>query len=90
MPANGNSVIQVVSAGRTRVTVTLPSAASAGGRFVVIKRGDRGRGRPIVVRAAGDDRIDATARELRLEDERDTLTLVSDGAEWMLLSMSDR
>jgi hypothetical protein len=43
-----------------------------------------------VVRAAGDDRIDATARELRLEDERDTLTLVSDGAEWVLLSMIDR
>jgi hypothetical protein len=87
MPSNGNSVIQVVSAGRSRVTITLPAAAAAAGRFVVIKRSERGR--PIVVRTAGNDRIDATQRELRLEDARDTLTLVSDGTEWVLLSLID-
>ena len=85
LPANGQSLIQIVSAGRDRITLTLPPASTARGRFIVIKRVDRGR--PVFVRASGNELINASRSERRMEDERDTLTFVTDGVEWLLLSV---
>lgn len=87
MPDNGKSVIYLVTPGRRNATITLPPAASAAGRFVIIKRQDRGR--LVFVRPSGTDSIEASRAMLRMESERDSLTFVTDGTEWVLLSRID-
>lgn len=87
MPSNGNSVVYLVKTERRNVTITLPSAASAAGKFVIIKRLDRGR--TVQIKPAGTDTIEAKRSTLRMEDHRDSLTLISDGHEWILLSLVD-
>jgi hypothetical protein len=87
MPANGKSVIYLVTTNKTNVTITLPPAASAAGRFVIIKRADRGR--VVLIRPNGNETIEASKATLRMENQRDSLTFVTDGTEWVLLSLID-
>ncbi len=87
MPASGKSVIYLVTTGRNNVTVTLPPASTADGRFVIVKRQDRGR--LVFVRPANGDTIEASRSTLRMEDQRDSLTFVTDGTEWVVLSQHD-
>lgn len=87
MPSAGRSVIYFVTTGRANVTITLPLAATAIGRTVIIKRQDRGR--LVFVRASGNEEIDATRAQLRMEDRSDSLTFVTDGVEWVLISQND-
>ena len=84
LTAGTQSLVHLVESGNAAITITLPPVATARNRFIVITRVDRGR--PVVVRAAANERLDATPAQLRLEEQGDTLTFVTDGVEWVLLS----
>ena len=87
LPSNGKSVIYLVTTNRTNVTITLPPAAAAAGKFLIIKRVDRGRS--VLITPQGTDTIEASRRALRMENQRDSLTFVTDGTEWVLMSLID-
>lgn len=87
MPSNGKSVIYLVETDRHNITITLPPVASAAGKFLIIKRTDRGR--VVLVKPFGNDGIEASRATLRMESARDSLTFVSDGTQWVLLSLID-
>lgn len=85
MPASGKSVIYLVETDRRNVTLTLPPASAAAGRFLIIKRVDRGRA--VLIRPSGNDTIEASRSALRMENARDSITFVTDGTEWVVLSL---
>jgi hypothetical protein len=87
LPANGNSIIYLVTTDRRNVTLTLPPAATSAGKFVIVKRVDRGR--VVYIKPSGNDTIEASRNALRMENQRDSLTFVTDGTEWVLLSLID-
>lgn len=87
MPSNGNSLIYLVETNRTNITITLPPAATSGGRFLIIKRVDRGRA--VLIKPSGNDTIEASRAALRMENARDSITFVTDGTEWVMLSLID-
>jgi hypothetical protein len=87
LPASGRSVIYLVTTGRSNVTITLPPASSAAGRFVIVKRADPGR--VVFVRPQNGQSINASLATLRMEDRYDSLTFVTDGIEWVVMSVSE-
>jgi hypothetical protein len=82
MPDDG-SVIYVVSTSRSNITMTLPPAASAAGRMIIIRRDDNGR--RVFVRPQPNESIDGVRRIVTLDDRNDGITLVSDGEDWLLI-----
>jgi len=82
MPADGN-LIYVVSTSRSNITMTLPAAASAVGRMIVIRRDDNGR--RVFVRPRANESIDGVRGTVSLNDQSDGITLVSDGADWLMI-----
>jgi hypothetical protein len=82
MPVDGH-VFYVITAGRSNITLTLPSAAGAIGRMIIVRRD--GFGRRVSVRAQSKETIEGSPRILALNSNSDGLTLVSDGQNWVLL-----
>jgi hypothetical protein len=85
MPVDGN-VIYVVTTSRSNITMTLPSAAAAAGRVIIIRRDDNGR--RVFIRPQPNESIDGARRTVALDDRNDGITLVSDGEDWLLIYRS--
>ncbi len=83
MPANTHSVIYLVTTAPGSVTLTLPPASSAASRFVTITRVDNGR--QVYVRPQLGDVVDGASTPISMNDRFDSITLVSDGNEWVSL-----
>jgi hypothetical protein len=82
MPADGH-LIYVITTARSNVTMTLPPAADATGRMIIIRRDDNGR--RVFVRAENGEAIDGIRGTLALDDRNDGVTLVSDGDSWLMI-----
>jgi len=82
MPTDGN-LIYVVTTSRANITMTLPRAADAAGRLIIIRRDDNGR--KVFVRPQADESIDGARRTVSLNDQTDGITLVSDGDNWLMI-----
>lgn len=83
MPASGHSVIYLMTTGLSKVNVTLPSAASAVGRMVVVQRADKGR--EVFIAPVNGELIDGARLPIVMDDKNDAITLVTDGHEWVVL-----
>jgi alpha-tubulin suppressor-like RCC1 family protein len=83
LPENNHSVIYLVTTGRTNVNITLPAAASATSRFIVIQRVDDGR--MVTIRSQNGEPIDGRRWPIMMDDTSDSITLVTDGAQWVVL-----
>ena len=82
MPADGN-LLYIVTTQRSNITLTLPSAAAATGRQIVIRRDDNGR--RVYVRPQPNESIEGARRTVSLDDRNDGITLVSDGSDWITI-----
>ena len=81
-----DGIIAGTSGSVADITLTLPTAASAGaGKMMTFKKVDAGT-RKVIVAAAGVETIDGAATT-ELITEYDSITLVSDGANWMTTAM---
>jgi hypothetical protein len=83
LPQNNQSVIYLVTTAPTSVTLTLPPAAAAGSRFITITRVDNGR--KVIVRPQANELVDGIRTPITMDDKFDSVTLVSDGNEWVSL-----
>jgi hypothetical protein len=83
--AGNASVVYLVQADRTSpITLTLPAAAGAASRFVTITRVSNGR--RITVRTRAGESIDGAASRIVLDDKITSVTLVTDGVEWVVVA----
>jgi hypothetical protein len=83
MPPDGHSVVYLVTTPPRSLTITLPLASAAASRFVTITRVDNGR--TVTVRPQGSDPVDGERVPVVMDDQLDSITLVSDGNEWVSL-----
>lgn len=83
LPAGNRSVIYLVTTPPSNVTLTLPAASTAVSRFVTVVRVDGGR--RVFVRPSNNEMVDGVREPIRLGDKFDSITLVSDGVEWVAL-----
>ena len=86
MPPNAQSVIYLVTAGASNVTMTLPAAASATSRFVTIQRVDQGKKVFVFIKAQNNESIDGARKSLTMDGTLNQVTLVTDGVEWVVWS----
>jgi hypothetical protein len=83
LPAGNRSVIYLVTTPPSNVTLTLPPASTAVSRLVTITRVDRGR--RVIVRPSIDEMVDGARAPIVMDDRYDSITLVSDGVEWVAI-----
>jgi hypothetical protein len=83
LPEGNRSVVYLVTTAPGNVTLTLPPATTAVSRFVTVTRVDGGR--RVTVRPLNNEMIDGARVPLVMGDKFDSITLVSDGAEWVAL-----
>jgi Esterase-like activity of phytase/Collagen triple helix repeat (20 copies) len=83
----GHSLIYLVTAGRNTVDVTLPPAAASVG-LVTIQRVNSA-GRRVVVRSQNAEPIDGVRAPVVLDEKYDSITLATDGHEWVVLFRRD-
>jgi hypothetical protein len=83
LPPGNASVVALVSTGGRDVTARLPTAASARGRFIRVRRVDSGH-RVFVVPDTGDSVTGATRDALTLAGRLEGVTFVSDGTRWVV------
>jgi hypothetical protein len=83
LPANNHSVIYLVTTGRSNINITLPAAASATSRFIVVQRVDNGR--RVTIRSQNGEPIDGGSVPIVMDDKFDSVTLVTDGTQWVVL-----
>lgn len=83
LPAGNRSVVYLVTTPPSNVTLTLPAASDAVSRFVTIVRVDRGR--RVIVRPSNNEMVDGARAPIVMGDKYDSITLVSDGVEWVAL-----
>ena len=83
-PPSAHSVVYLVTTGRSNITMTLPAPATAVGRFITIQRVDDGR--KVFIRPQGGEAIDGARQPVVMDDRFDSMTLVTDGTQWVVLS----
>jgi len=83
MPPDNASVLYLVTTAPGSVTLTLPPAASAAGRLVTVRRSDNGRW--VTVKPSNNEAINGARRPIVLDDRYDSVTLATDGVEWVVL-----
>jgi hypothetical protein len=83
LPAGNRSVIYLVTTPSSNVTLTLPPASTAVSRLVTITRVDRGR--RVIVRPSINEMVDGARAPIVMDDGSDSITLVSDGVEWVAI-----
>jgi len=66
----------------TGITLTLPSAATTTGKVYTFKKADAGAG-TVIIDGAGAETIDGAAT-YTMTTQYESVTLVSDGADWMI------
>jgi hypothetical protein len=83
LPAGNRSVIYLATTAAGNITMTLPAASSAASRFVTITRVDRGG--QVTVQPIGNDLLNGVHVSIVMKGNDDSITLVSDGVEWVTL-----
>jgi hypothetical protein len=83
LPGGNRSVVYLVTTAPGSVTLTLPPAATAVSRFVTVTRVDGGR--KVTLRPLNNEMVDGARVPIVMDDKFDSMTLVSDGAEWVVL-----
>jgi hypothetical protein len=83
LPANNHSVIYLVTTGGSHINITLPAAAGATSRFIVVRRVDEGR--RVTIRSQNGEPIDGRRGPIVMDDKFDAVTLVTDGTQWVVL-----
>ncbi len=83
LPPGNASIVVLVSTSERDVSLELPPAAAATGRFVRVRRLDSDR-RAFVVPRAGEELLGGTDRRLTLTNRFEAATLVSDGTRWIV------
>jgi len=78
-----DGIVAATSGSGADITLTLPTAASAGaGKTITVKKVDSGS-KKVIVAAAGSEKIDGAA-SVNLVTRYDSITLVSTGTAWMV------
>jgi hypothetical protein len=83
-PAGNQSLVYLATTSGANVVVTLPSAASSANRFITVRRVDGGR--EVRVRPATGETIDGASAAIAMTLKDQYVTVVSDGAEWVVFA----